>query len=291
MLKYYYKIIMLGETIINIVMVCIYTSKGLNLRIKKENESERIHILGNGPSLMKDITEILDFLKKSKNDKVMVVNSFANYDLFEKIKPSYYILADPAFFIETKLARIEILKEKIANSLLDTTDWDLILLLPSNAKKSDFVQKLKTNKHISIHYFKSRAIIGGFQGLNNILFKHGLASPLYQNVLIPSIFLSIKMGYSKIILWGADHSWHEGYTLGRDNNIHTEDKHFYSDSEEGSFIHCNIDGTPIKVHEIFSTLSRAFKIYQSLESFSKTVNCNIFNLSSKTWIDAFKREY
>jgi hypothetical protein len=110
-----------------------------------------------------------------------------------------------------------------------------------------------------------------------------------MNVLISSIFMGIKMKFSKIYLWGADHSWLEDFILGKDNHMYTYDRHFFN-TDEKCFVHCKSDGTPVKVYEEFFTLSNTFKIYHSLESFSKKMGIKIINLSSKTWIDAFERK-
>ncbi len=46
----------------------------------------------------------------------------------------------------------------------------------------------------------------------------------------------------------------------------------------------------VRNNKEFETLARTFRIYHSLESFSKKNKCTIKNMSNKTWIDAFDRE-
>jgi len=289
MLQYYFVAIKVVESIFNILMVAFLLPRNIFTKVVKKKDVGVIHVLGNGPSLKTDIDEVIARLKESKDDKVMVVNSFASDPLFELLQPSYYVLVDPVYFEDSQLERIILLKEKLLDSLLNKTKWPLNLFVPVTGKKSDFIKNLSENKNIKVFYFKNSPVIGGSQRLNNFLFKNNLANPLYQNVLMAGIFLSLKIGFSKILVRGADHSWHEGFDLRKDNNIYILDEHFYSGENNKAFLNCNAEGVPNKVHEEFLRLSRVFKIYHSLESFSKDINSEIINLSSKTWIDAFKR--
>lgn len=289
MLKYYFDVIRFIEFFLNIVIFIFNYSKNLFVKAIKIKDSGTIHVLGNGPSLKTDEANILSMLNESKQDKVIVVNSFATDPLYKLIKPSYYVFVDPAYFKPPKLDKIKVLQENVSNSLLDNTNWPLNLLVPISSRNSKFILKISGNKNINICYFNNLPIIGGYNSVNNILFQFFWANPLFQNVLITAIFQCIKIGFSKIYVWGADHNWHEDYLLGKDNILYTLDKHFYSNIHEKK-VQCDEDGKPIKVHEEFSTLSRAFKIYHSLEFFAKKSNCKIINLSSTTWIDAFDRD-
>ena len=154
--------------------------------------------------------------------------------------------------------------------MISKTDWKLNLFVPINKHKSEFVKKVKKNIYINLNYFENSPIIGGNIFLNNFIYKYNLANPLYQNVLVAAIFQAIKFGYKKII-------------------IYTEDPHFYKNPNQKSIILRNPQGEPLRIFEFFQTQSRLSKIYLSLNSFSKTKNCEILNLSEKTWIDAFKR--
>ena len=289
MLKYYFDVINFIEFILNIFIFIFSYSKNLFFKAIKIKDSGAIHVLGNGPSLKNDQANFLLMLNETKQDKVIVVNSFATDPLFERLKPSYYVFVDSAYFKVPKLNKIKVLQENVSNSLIDKTNWPLNLLVSISSKNSKFLLKICRNKNINICYFKNLPIIGGYKSVNNILFQFFGANPLFQNVLITAIFQCIKIGFSKIYVWGADHNWHEDYLLGKDNVLYTLDKHFYSKTHK-KIIHCSEDGIPTRVHEEFATLSRAFKIYHSLEFFAKKLNCKIINLSSTTWIDAFDRD-
>ena len=288
MLKYYYKIIQLLETFINIFIAIAFFPRNLFVANKIKKRSGSIHILGNGPSLKNDLSRIVS---NKESAAYMVVNAFATTDLYEQIKPEFYIIVDPAFFKNSTEERIIDIQTNTMKALISKTNWKLNLLIPFSAKKSALIKKINdTNSFIEIVFYKNIPVIGGVQWVNNLLFKYNLANPLYMNILIPAIFLSIKMNFNKILIWGADHSWHEDYKLGLDNYIYRNDKHFFDKGETGNIIKLtNSDGLSTKVHEEFSNFATVFKIHQSLDLFSQIAGCRIINLSSKTWIDAYER--
>lgn len=289
MLKYYYIVIQIFETILNLFMVCILNIKYIFRKTHYPNRNfDSIQILGNGPSLKDDIPKIL---AKRKNSAIMVVNTFATTELFEQLKPEYYVLVDPVFFSPLKNERIKKVQESTLMALIEKTKWNLNLFVPYSATKSILIKEIeKGNDLIKIIFFKNIPVIGGYQKMNNFFFFNNLANPLFMNVLIPAIFFSIKMKFFKILLWGADNSWHENYTLGKDNYIYRTDRHFFDkDFENNLIILSKADGSPQRVHEEFFNMYNVFRVYHSLEAFSKKYKCQIFNLSSKTWIDAFKR--
>lgn len=290
MLQYYLKIIELFESLLNFLIVII--SLPLNLinrrKIKTVKEEQNIHILANGPSLKDDFPLILSEL--CDQDSVMAVNSFATTSLYEKVKPDYYVIVDPAFFMTKNIPHNIIKVQKnVVDAIKEKTVWNLKLIVPNAAKKNSHFKKIYENKNVTIIYFKGTTILGGREKLNTFFFKSNLANPLFQNVLISSIFFSLRMRFKNIYIWGADHSWHTEYVLGKDNILYTPDKHFYSASEVKFKPHLRTDGTPVRIHEEFANLSRTFRTYHSLQLFAKSIKCNVINKSSITWIDAFLR--
>jgi len=288
MLKKYLRLVELFEAIINTLLSVLYIFK---FKVQKNKATNKcIQILGNGPSLMNDIEDVMR-INNCKND-LMVVNNFATSPLYEELKPNLYCIVDKAYFSSNTDPRVKKVVQYVTDSMLTKTTWPLKLIIPNSSKNSLFHKELLQNKNISFIFFPNRPIIGGNFRVNSYLYKLNLANPLFQNVLIAALFITLKIGYKEIILWGADHSWHEDFILGIDNCIYTPDKHFYDEDvaqTSKAFKHCNADGTPLTVYEEFSTLARAFKIYHDLEYFAKKSGCTIINKSSKTWIDAFKR--
>jgi len=259
-------------------MVVFSLPSTISIRKKRIEGKGTIHILGNGPSLKNDYSAFLSSL--SVSDSVMVVNLFAITALYEELKPQYYIVADPSFFAGEK--------NETVSALISKTEWDLQLFVPYAARKSPLICSIKENKFIHVNYLLNSPIVDGCACMNHFLYKHDMANPPYRNVLIAAIFYCIKMSFSRIIIWGADHSWHEDFIVGTDNIVYIDDKHFYGENKK--FAHLNRYGNHIKMHEEFISIARALKVYHSLERFSQVYHCKIVNRSSKTFIDAFSRE-
>lgn len=273
-----YIIVSFFKSIINLSVVVFSLPSTLVIRKNRIQGKGTIHILGTGPSLKKDYSAFLSGL--SESDSLMVVNLFAITDLYEELKPQYYIIADPSFFTAEK--------NETVSALVSKTEWNVELFIPYTARKSPLICTIKKNKFIHVNYLLNSPVFEGYDSINQFLYKHDMANPPYRNVLIAATFYCIKMRFSKIVIWGADHSWHEDLVLGNDNIVYIVDKHFYGENRK--FAHLNKYGNHIKVHEEFFTIARALKVYHSLERFSRLYNCKIVNKSSKTWIDAFSRE-
>ena len=115
--------------------------------------------------------------------------------------------------------------------------------------------------------------------------------PRPQNVLVPSIFNGINMGYNEIIIYGADHSWTENIRINNANQVCLTDSHFY-DQEEVSLKPWRkaTEGREIyKMYEILWDLSNTFKSYHTLREYADTQGCHIVNKTGGSYIDAFDR--
>lgn len=288
MFKYYQKVIRIIEALLNFVIVLLLLPRNIILRnsYKKNQNSNKIFVLGNGPSLREDYDKIIGM--KTDSDSIMVVNSFSCTKEYETIKPNYYILADSAFFINNPEPHIKNVQEEVINNIIKKTKWEMTIIVPSYAQFGEEFSKIKKNPNIRIQLFRNTPIVGGFNHINNFFFKLGIANPLFQNVLTACLFYCIKMKFKDIVLWGGDHSWHEGFVM-KDNKLYTKDKHFYDD-EEKLIPHITASGAFIKLNEEFEDLSRAFKSYHIIKDFADSEKIRIRNFSSVSWIDAFDRQ-
>jgi len=252
----------------------------------KADVGKEIVIIGNGPSLKETLEKSFTFFEgKSK----MCVNSFVLTDYFEKLKPEYYIFADPGFFIEEPVPATLELREKIKKALADKVKWEMTVFLPV---KTDFFAEIqKQNKNFKVVYF-NKTKTPGFQWFRHFLYNHRLGMPPVENVMVAGVMLSIHMGFSKIFLAGADHSWHENIVIDKNNSVCFYDVHFYdkdkSDVKLVPVIH-PITKTSVKAEDVFFALVKALRSYTLLEKYSKTKGAKIYNASPKTYIDAFER--
>jgi hypothetical protein len=112
--------------------------------------------------------------------------------------------------------------------------------------------------------------------------------PRPHNVLIPTIYLAINLGFKKIFLFGADHSWHEEIKVDNKNLMTVNHQHFFENQEVRMPMY-RLDGTNYFIHDIFRKLCLAFKGYFVLREYADFRKAAIKNASSKSYIDAFEK--
>ena len=144
-----------------------------------------------------------------------------------------------------------------------------------------------SNKHLSVVYY-NKTPVEGLQAVNNFLFKLNLGMPRPYNVLVPTIFLALNMGFKSIYLFGADHSWHEEIKVDENNNVLVNHEHFYDNSAQVKPMY-HLDGKEYYIHDIFRKLYLAFKGYFVLKNYAETLGAKILNASEKSYIDAFDK--
>lgn len=284
---FYRKLVRFLRSCVNLFIVLINIGRTKLEKVKIETSSKEILVLGNGPSLNDSYKEIIELIKNSTS--VFTVNSFADSNYFEILKPDFYALVDPRFFWKTDDKLLVSIQNRTSDSLLNKTNWKLNLFVPGYSKNSDLIKKVSKNRNIKLVYFNNVAIYEGSETLNCMLYKKGYANPPFRNVLIASIFFSLKIGFKTIKIYGADHSWHENLHLGLDNKLYTKEMHFF-DEDNSRYVLKNEEGKPAKVHEQLFSIVKALIIYHSLEKLSVMMGAKIINKSTKTWIDAFERK-
>ena len=239
-------------------------------------------ILGNGPSLAHSLIEYASTLNKYQ---LIAVNSFALTDEYTVLKPSYYVMHDPGLWVSENE-----LSNKIFDAIKLTTDWQITVCFPVQAKKSKTIQRLASeNIHI---YFYNYTIFKGFSSIRHYFFKKNLAMPQSQNVLVACLFLVLNMDFKEIYILGADHTWHENICVNEENILCVKDIHYYDKGAEAGLrpfkkgLH--LDET-FKVSEIFEAWAKVFRGYETIVSYAKIKGAYIYNASKVSFIDTFER--
>ena len=248
----------------------------------KENGS--CLILGNGPSAKETLEQ---YLPQVKQMTCICVNMFASNSEFEVIRPKYYVLLDPAFIDINHTTA-----SKLLNDLAQKTSWALTLIVPYHFKKVAYFRELfNSNPNISLHYF-NYTIADGFEPLNYALYEVGLGMPLCQNVLVATIFQSIRMGFTEIYLTGADHSWNENLRVSdEDNTLYLNDDHFYGERKRNlstEFGGINRDKES-QIAKQFLSYYKVFKGHEKLANYARKKHTKIVNISSHSNIDVYQR--
>jgi hypothetical protein len=271
-------------TLITLLRVCRH-SRLKSATHKLPLVSDKCYIFGNGPSLSDDLVKCKDL--KSLGD-VWCVNHFANCDEYQTVKPKYYVFADPDFWADNLSVNFVGKREQFFITLAKRTTWPLIIYVPNNARL--YVESLFAN-HINITVKGFNNITpSGWKKMIKVLYDLGLAMPHIQNVLVATLFLSLKVGYKEIILLGSDHSWHETLLLDDANRVCLRDKHFYDHASALTpFYKDGAEQETFKMHEILFAFSKMFEGYWEVKEYSESVGAEIINASSITFIDAFRR--
>jgi hypothetical protein len=256
-------------------------------RIKfPEKKSGEIYVLGNGPSLKETLSDSLEKLTKAP---VLGVNNFAFSDYFSKVRPSYYVISAPEYFMLKPPTQAHIdQRERLFDILVKQTGWEMTFFVPALAAKTQFWKdKLAENQNIKVAYFNNTPVEGPTWFINR-LFSINLGMPRPHNVLVPSIFISVNMGYKRILLFGADHSWHEEIRVDENNNFSVNHEHFYDSGEKRGAMH-KLSGEKYCLHDLLRKLHLAFKGYFVLKSYAEFKKSEVLNASKKSYIDAFPK--
>ena len=234
--------------------------------------NESLIIMGNGPSLNDTIAGSAEALEQSD---LLAVNFAANTPVFRRFKPEYYLLADPHFFTSQAENVLQLLQS------LKAVDWPMTLFVPVNAKVE------LSNPLIRIERFN---MVGaeGFEWLRNRLYRSGLAMPRPRNVLIPSIMTAIRMGYKRIYIAGADHTWTQTLAVNENNEVVSIQPHFYKDGQDELMRTATVYKN-VRLHEILESFSIAFKAYHEIARYAKKAGVEILNVTPGSFIDAFER--
>jgi hypothetical protein len=273
------------HTLFSIIKVIILSK--FNVKIP-HTENEICAVLGNGPSLKNAFIDSEEFIKSSD---LIVVNHFAVSKEYVLLKPRNYVLLDPNFFSGEGHLSDPNVNVTIENLVKDTT-WEMNLFVPQLAKKAPLLKEiLKANSRIKIIFY-NYTIVKGFQFLAFFFFKRNLGMPMCQNVLGACIFLALNMGYKKIYLFGADHSWTRQLEVDEDNDLYMSHIHFYSGNEKPLIV--KIYKTPerkekMRISEYFMACVKTFEVYYVLNDDARQLHAKIINATPKSLIDAFER--
>lgn len=254
-------------------------SKGASASSEEGKERE-IVILGNGPSLRATIDEEFDWLI---SHDLMAVNFAALSPEFRRLRPKYYVLADPVFFNSYSH------NNNVRNlwGVFGTVSWDITLLIPSKFKL--LVKPLLMHSPgLKVRYFNLTPV-EGFKWLSHFLYKSGLGMPRPRNVMIPAIMEAIRLGYKTIYLCGADHTWTKTLDVDDDNFVVSIQPHFYKDNEEE---HARVREAyqGLRLHDVIGSMTVAFRSYWQIADYAKGRGVEIINATPGSMIDAFPRK-
>lgn len=270
----------------NLIYHLIYFFKIIlkyNFKTRIEKKEGNLIIIANGPSLNQKMSEVKI---KAKKNSIMAMNYMALSSDFYELKPLYYCLADPMFFVDTH-------RKKEALNLLKTLDnnvtWNLNLYVPFNffTKQKQFFKF--NNKNINIVAINN-CKYGGFESSRNYFYKLGYSCPEIYSVIIMAIYIGVKSKFSSIFLYGVDHTFFEGLHVNSFNELCSVYKHFDSSEVKMKKIIRIDSGETWKISDYIKEKGLLFKSHDLLKDFANYMNVSIINCTESSLIDSYERE-
>ncbi len=238
----------------------------------------KIIVLGNGPSLKDTLRDYMPMLQQSTT---MVVNFAASDDSYVQLRPNYYVIVDPAFFSEKPTESVRALWRRIR-----ATDWPMTLIVgaPDLIKAEILVG---ANDNITI---RTVNLVGveGWGWLEALAYDKGWGMPRPRNVLIAGLMACLQMGYRKVYVCGADHSWLPNVKVHENNRITTVQTHFY-DEREGYQQDIDKVFEKVTMPELMMNFYIAFDSYHRMQRYAVRRGIEIYNSTPGSYIDAFPR--
>lgn len=264
----------LGATLASFIKIPIMSRRPSP---KSRDCKDTIIIMGNGPSLRDAMEQDRDVLMAYPR---LAVNLSALTPDFRDLRPDYYILADIAFFLKEKTGKVPQLWEA-----LRSVDWQMTLFLPATARKMPEVKSLPAN--ITLKFYNLTPA-EGFRCVMHPLYDSGLAMPRPRNVLIPSIISSMREGFRKIVLIGADHNWSKTLWVTERNRVVSVQPHFYKD-DDAELRRAEEIFKNVHIHDVYENYAIAFRSYFNVKAYADRRGVEILNATPGSFIDAFPR--
>lgn len=239
--------------------------------------------MANGPSLRTVLDSDIDRLAK---ETTLAVNFAANAPEYFRLRPDYYVLADPHFFTGTKKdPNVGRLWENIRK-----TGWPMTLFLPIQHRKTIrrfFGETGSLPESIEVKWFNLTPA-EGWRPIVHYLYRKGLATPRPRNVLIASLMIALREGFRDIVIVGADHTWTQSLWVDDKNRVVSVQPHFYKDREK-ELDRVASEYAGYHLHDILGSMSVAFRSYHRIADYAHSTGAKIVNATPGSFIDAFPR--
>lgn len=250
---------------------------------KVERMHKRMVIIGNGPSLKMTMDLYESQLKESD---CLMVNHSVRTPLYERIKPTFYVLTDPGWGNDTNDVH------ECVNAIVSKTAWPIKLVLPYQLRSWWALEEFKNNKNITVLFDGGAWRELPEEELFPALDENRVCPPSYT-VLTYCIYLSIYLGYEETYLVGADTSFIKDMYVGqKDNVLYTVDTHFYSNDIYSRPVESEFKGVPFgctmeqKLYELYMV----FYEYNMLNRYAQWKGVKVYNASEFSMIDCFERK-
>ena len=281
-----YRLLMFCRDVLRFIyfLLNLVAAKSFFNPIKRKYDGT-VAVLANGPSL-KEVIPRLAVDPSFRDVDFMAMNYFAFDAVFREIKPKHYCLADPMFFREDH--RIDNVR-KLFDILQKDVDWDMTLYVPHYFAGSFARFSRITNEKITVVVVHS-VEYGGHECFRNFFYRRGIAAPSVRNVSNLAIYAAINCGYSKILLYGVDHSFFDIH-VDEHNRLCRKIIHYYEQDTVAVFAPMiNSRGKIERMSRFLEFYAKLFKSHDHLAGYAKQMNATIINCTRDSLIDSYTRE-
>ena len=240
-------------------------------------------VLANGPSLMYDLEILFKNNKYDLSDSIMM-NYSATQEMFYKIQPRYYALADPMFF------KPDYRIEKVCNlfrCLDEKVDWDMTLVIPVSVKSFIEFSGIR-NKHIKFQ----RVCTNVSSGATNLRFRDymkGRAMPYLGTVANLAVFVGIQLGYKRIELCGVDMSFFEGLCVNEKNETCTIEKHYYDSNVTMKPYIDPRTNRAMSLDNYIDMVLQMVRSHKELAEYGASMGVSFLNRTANSMLDCYDR--
>lgn len=244
--------------------------------------NKKVHILGAGPSINKDIDKINMI---SADDEIFVSNWFALTDLWNDLKPAHYIISDSCFW-NHNLDGTSFENKKISlYKKLGKVSWNLKLYIPDTS--SGFIkQSLESNLNITFIMYPTRSAYQKNLNSRTSLISKRIVPPKICNSILAAIWISVMSKSKSIFLYGLDSDAFKYIETDQKTNevmagrLHFYDKKYIPEKKKKSKT----------LYQRFEQFYIMFREYQVISMVAKLKGIKITNLSSYSMLDNFERK-
>lgn len=230
-----------------------------------EQQTERVHILANGPSLNETISAI------KENDHVYTVNYALNYEKIRLLRPKQHFIIDTGI----DKAYLGVLKKCIDENIIET--------LVMGPGIYEYWKRLYSDDGVVVindqcwnEPYNSRRDKENYK--NNVL------SPVFQTVVIAAIYGAVQNNYKEIYLHGNDFSFLSDVSVNINNHLISASSHFYS-SETYDYT----EGMGWNLTDWLEKVLLMLKGYQQVKDYAEDMGAKIYNLSKNSMLDIFEK--
>ena len=265
------------------LLICLPRVIKLKLILNRIVKKKNIIILGNGPSLEKDL------LKVKKNSQIFAVNNYLSKKYFKSYQPTFLCCIDSMFW-----SNYERLSESVKKPIIDTfkelnkTNYSLIVFIPKKAKET-FHKRINNNK---IKIITIPFLSYDFDSSYYIKFLSYLSLPPPRvNVAVTSIYISMLMGIKNIKLLGIDMDSIHFYQVNQKNNKSYLDYVHFSKSKKNitKFKDKFIDRKETSIYIKLKREASTFKWFAYVALLGKTLKFAVKNKTEKSLVDSIDR--